>query len=345
MTDTRFDVLAVGNAIVDVLAHADDAFLTANGLPKGGMVLIDSEQADRLYSQMGTAVECSGGSAANTAAGIAALGGRAAYVGKVADDALGRIFRHDIGAIGVHYDTLPLRNGRSTARCLVLVSPDAQRTMNTYLGACVELHPDDIDPDLVRSAAVTYLEGYQWDAPNAKQAILKAARVAEEAGRKVALSLSDSFCVDRHRDEFQNLVHHHIDILFANEDEIKSLYQVSTFGEAVAAVRGHCRVVALTRGPHGSSVIHEGRVLSVAAEPIEHVVDTTGAGDLYAAGFLHGYTTGRDMETCARLGGIAAAEIISHFGARPEASLSDLAKLSLAAPAAGCSGHSPRTSA
>lgn len=330
MTDTRFDVVAIGNAIVDVLAHAEDAFLARHDLPKGGMTLIDSGQADNLYRLMGSAIECSGGSAANTAAGIAALGGRAAYVGKVADDELGRVFRHDIGAIGVHYGTQPLRDGRSTARCLVLVSPDAQRTMNTYLGACVELHPDDIDPDLIRSAAVTYLEGYQWDAPNAKQAILKAARVAEEAGRKVALSLSDSFCVDRHREEFRNLVHHHIDILFANEDEIRSLYQVSTFGEAVAAVHGHCATVALTRGAHGSSVIHEGRVLNVAAEPVDHVVDTTGAGDLYAAGFLHGYTTGRDVETCARLGGIAAAEIIGHFGARPETSLSALVKATLA---------------
>lgn len=324
MPDTRFDVVAVGNAIVDVLANAEDAFLATHGLPKGGMVLIDNGQAERLYDRMGTAVECSGGSAANTAAGVASLGGRAAYIGKVADDGLGKVFRHDIGAIGVHYDTTPLRNAASTARCLILVTPDAQRTMNTYLGACVELRPEDIDPKVVRAAEVTYLEGYQWDAENAKQAILKAAEVAAGAGRKVALSLSDSFCVARHRDQFRDLVSNHVDIVFANEEEIKSLYETTSFEDALKAVRGHCQIAALTRGAKGSVVVAGYDVHVVGAEPVGRVVDTTGAGDLYAAGFLFGYTRGHDMPACARLGGIAAAEIISHFGARPETKLATL---------------------
>ncbi|MEO5374620.1 MAG: adenosine kinase [Alphaproteobacteria bacterium] len=324
MTDKPFDVAAIGNAIVDVLAHADDSFLEAHGLPKGGMVLIDGAAADRLYDSMELGVECSGGSAANTAAGLASLGGRAAYIGKVADDALGRVFRRDIGAIGVHYDTPPLNNGTTTARCLILVTPDAQRTMNTYLGACVELRPEDIDPKIIRAAQVTYLEGYQWDAEHAKQAILKAADIAAGAGRKVALSLSDSFCVARHRAEFRALLKNHVDILFANEAEIISLYESTSFEESLVAVREHCQVAALTRGARGSVVVAGHDVHVIGAEPTVRVEDTTGAGDLYAAGFLYGYTRGLDLSVCARIGGIAAAEIISHFGARPETGLAAL---------------------
>ncbi|MBB4265381.1 adenosine kinase [Roseospira visakhapatnamensis] len=333
MTSPRFDVVAIGNAIVDVLAHADQAFLDRHGMPKGAMTLIDAARADMLYDQMGTGVEVSGGSAANTVAGLAALGTRAAYIGKVADDALGRIFRHDITAIGAHYATAALVNGadgadKSTARCLILVTPDGQRTMNTYLGACTALGPDDIDEDVVAGSLITYVEGYLWDEPGAKAAIRKAAAIAHEAGRKVAFTLSDSFCVDRHRDEFLDLTSGNlVDVLFANEAELKALYQTDDLETAVAAVRDHVDVAAVTRSAHGSLVVagHDRDIVSVPAEPIDTVVDTTGAGDLYAAGFLRGLTSGRSLADCARMGGVCAAEVISHFGARPEVpSLADL---------------------
>lgn len=324
--DARFDVVGIGNAIVDVLAHADDAFLARHAMTKGTMALIDADAADRLYADMASGIECSGGSAANTIAGVASLGGRGAFIGKVKNDELGKVFHHDIEAIGVHFPTAAASDGVATARCLINVTPDAERTMSTFLGACVELGPNDVDEDVVRGSKVTYLEGYLWDREEAKAAFVRAAELAHEAGREVSLSLSDPFCVDRHRDSFLELVENHVDILFANEDEILSLYQVESFDDALQRVRGHCRVAALTRSAKGSVVISGDDVHIVDAEPGVKVVDTTGAGDAYAAGFLFGYTNGHanDLAHCARLGGIAAAEIISHFGARPETPLNEL---------------------
>ncbi len=321
MADAKFDVLGIGNAIVDVLTQADDAFLVAEELPKGGMTLIDGARAEALYDDMGPATEVSGGSAANTLAGLASLGGRGAFIGKVRNDQLGGIFRHDIRAAGVAFETPPATDGPPTARCLIIITPDAQRTMGTFLGACVELGPEDIDEDLVGSAKITYLEGYLWDPPRAKQAFVKAAEAAHGAGREVALSLSDPFCVDRHRADFRDLVDGHVDVLFANESEICALYEVEGFDQALQEVRGRCKLVALTRSEKGSVILSDGEVHVVDAEPVEHVVDTTGAGDLYAAGFLHGYTEGRGLYDCGRMGAIAAAEVISHYGARPEAAL------------------------
>lgn len=323
MPDT-IDVLGIGNAIVDVISHADDAFISENGLAKGAMTLIDADQAEALYAKMGPGVEISGGSAANTIAGIAGLGGRTAYIGKVADDQLGAVFRHDIRAAGVAYDSAPIADGAPTARCLILVTPDAQRTMNTFLGASTELGPDDIDPALVARAQITYLEGYLWDKPAAKEAFVKAARLAGEAGRKVSLTLSDTFCVDRHRDSFLELIDGHIDILFGNEAELLALYQTDNFNAALEAVRGHCDIAVLTRSEKGSVVLEGPNVYEVPADPVAKVVDTTGAGDLFAAGFLFGVTQGRHLAECARIGSIAAAEIISHTGARAEADLQAL---------------------
>ncbi len=324
MTETRYDVVGIGNAIVDVLAHAEDAFLQEHGLAKGTMTLIDAETADRVYASMGPAVECSGGSAANTIAALASLGGRAAFVGKVRDDQLGAIFRHDIQTLGVAFNTAPAADGAPTARCLIVVTPDAQRTMQTYLGACVDLGPDDIDPDVIAAAGITYLEGYLWDPPHAKAAFVKAAQAAHQADRMVSLSLSDSFCVDRHRADFLDLVNHHVDVLFANEEEITSLYEVDSFDEALQHVRHHCQVAALTRSDKGSVVVSGDEVHVIDAAPVARVEDTTGAGDAYAGGFLHGLTRGADLAACARMGGVCAAEVISHFGARPEVPLSDL---------------------
>ena len=324
MSSALIDVTGIGNAIVDVLTHADDAFLLQNGLHKGTMALVEEQQARELYARMGQCVEVSGGSAGNTVAGVASLGGQAAYVGKVSDDQLGEVFTHDIRALGVSFETRPSQGGASTARCLILVTPDAQRTMNTFLGAARELGPEDIDPNLIARSRVTYMEGYLWDPPAAKQAFLKASKIAREAGRKVSLSLSDPFCVERHRAEFRELVDHHVDVLFANEREICALYQVTALSDAVAAVRGRCETVVLTRSEHGSLVLCAERVYEVVAEPAPRVVDTTGAGDLYAAGFLYGYTHGRPPAECGRIGAICAAEVISHFGARPEVSLAQL---------------------
>ncbi|WP_419798360.1 MAG: adenosine kinase [Terasakiella sp.] len=331
MVQADFDVIGIGNAIVDVLSHSSDAFIMENGLTKGGMALIDATQADRLYDKMGPGVECSGGSAANTIACLASLGAKGAFIGKVKDDGLGKIFSHDIKAVGVDFASKHASDGPSTARCLILVTDDAQRTMNTFLGACVNLTPDDIDPDYIARGAVTYLEGYLWDPDHAKEAFLKASMAAHKADRQVALSLSDAFCVDRHRKSFQDLVEHHVDILFANEDEIKSLYEVDSFDAALQCVRDKCSVAALTRGEKGSVVIAGNEIHVVDAETIDHVVDTTGAGDAYAAGFLFGYTKEFDMGTCARLGSICSAEVISHYGARPEADLADLAGAALSA--------------
>jgi sugar/nucleoside kinase (ribokinase family) len=323
MTPDR-GVLGIGNAIVDVLAHTDDEFLERCRLAKGSMTLIDAERATELYARMGSRVECSGGSAANSMVGLASLGGQAAYMGKIRDDALGQVFRRDIRAAGVTFDTPAATSGPPTGRCLILVTPDAQRTMQTLLGASATLEPADIDEDVVRSSSITFLEGYLWDPEPAKRAFLRAAGVAHAAGRKVALSLSDSFCVERHREEFRDLVDRHVDLLFSNEDEIVSLYQTRTLHEALAHLQGRCEIAVVTRGARGSLVLSGGNLIEVAAEPVERVLDTTGAGDLYAAGFLFGMSTGRDPATCARIGSIAAGEIIGHFGARPESALDQL---------------------
>ncbi|MEI6557756.1 MAG: adenosine kinase [Rhodospirillaceae bacterium] len=324
MTRADYDVIGIGNAIVDVLSHADEAFLAANGIEKGGMTLIDTARAEALYARMGPGLEISGGSAANTMAGIASLGGRAAYVGKVRNDQLGEVFAHDIRAAGVRFTTPPATSGAPTARCLILVTADAQRSMNTFLGACVDLGPEDVDEAEIAAAAVTYLEGYLWDPPRAKAAFLKAAAVAHAAGRQVALSLSDAFCVHRYRREFLDLVSGHIDILFANETEILALFETASFDDAVAAVRATGTMAVLTRGAAGASVVTREDVVSVPAAPVARVVDTTGAGDLFAAGFLYGHTNGASVERSARIGAIAAAEIISHVGARPEVPLAGL---------------------
>lgn len=325
MSDATIDVLGIGNAIVDVLTHAEDDFVEAHALAKGAMTLIDATRAESIYSVMGPGVEVSGGSCANTMVGAAALGSRAAYLGKVRDDQLGRIFAHDIRSAGVAYDTIAAEDGPPTARCLVLVAPDGQRTMATYLGASVELGPKDVDPELVAAARITYLEGYLWDPPRAKEAFRAAMAAAGRAGRTVALTLSDPFCVERHRSEFRDLVDGEVDLLFANEDEIVSLYETDRFEEAVEQVRGRCGVAVLTRSEKGSLVVTPEATHEVPAAPVQQVVDTTGAGDLYAAGFLHGLARGRDLPDCARLGSLAAAEVISHFGARPEADLAQAA--------------------
>lgn len=319
-----FQVLCIGNAIVDIFARVEDDFLEAHDRIKGSMMLVDAETSARIYDAMPPAVERSGGSAGNTAAGIASLGGRAAYIGKVHADQLGTVFRHDIRAIGVHYETEPATEGAPTATSMILVTPDAQRTMSTYLGACGELALADIDESVVARADVTYIEGYMWDRDNQKEAVLKAMDVAHEHGKLVSLSLSDSFCVDRFRAEFVELVEGRVDILFANEAEIKSLYETDTFEEAMERLRPHVKLAALTRSEKGSVVLSQDGMVEVAAHPAS-VIDTTGAGDLYAAGFLFGYTSGKSLEDCARLGGLAAAEVISHLGARPEVNLKKLA--------------------
>jgi sugar/nucleoside kinase (ribokinase family) len=326
MAAPPLDVVGIGNAIVDVIAQADDAFIARQGLAKGAMQLIDAAHAEALYAEMGPGIEMSGGSAGNTMAGIASLGGRGAYIGKVAEDQLGRVYAHDMRATGVRFETAPLTAGPPTARCLILVTPDAQRTMNTFLGACVELGPEDIDRALIEGAQVTYLEGYLFDPPRAKAAFQKAAEIAHSAGRKVSLTLSDAFCVERYRDEFRALIEGHVDILFANEAEITALYETSEFDKAVAAVRGKCEIAALTRSERGSYVVTADETQSIPVVKVAKLVDTTGAGDLYASGFLFGLTHGRDFVTCGRLGSLAAAEVIGHYGARPEPSLKTLAK-------------------
>lgn len=324
MANQRYDVIGVGNAIVDVLSPTEDEFLNRHGLDKGAMTLIDPDRAGALYDAMGPAVEVSGGSAANTLAGIASLGGKGAYIGKVRDDLLGKVFAHDIQAAGVDYRTGPAAGGEPTARCLIFVTPDAQRTMQTCLGVSVSLGPDDIDIEAIGSASITYLEGYLFDPPAAKRAFIRAAEAAHAAGRQVALSLSDGFCVDRHRAEFMHLVSGHVDILFANEAEITSLFEVDDFDHAVGLIRGHCRIAALTRGEAGAVIVAGTDVFRIPAAAVDKVVDTTGAGDLFAAGFLYGLTQGREPADCGRIGALAAAEVISHYGARPEASLARL---------------------
>lgn len=326
MSARSFDVLTIGNAIVDILCRTDDAFIKAQGFIKGSMTLIDQARADSLYNQMGPSIESSGGSAGNTAAGLADLGAKVAYIGKVADDALGKVFTHDIRAIGAVFDTPPLEDSLSTARSMVLISPDGERTMNTWLGACTQLGPDDIIPDIVNHAAITYVEGYLWDEPNAKAAIKKAIDLAHQAGKKFSLSLSDSFCVDRHRADFLDLLEGSVDILFANEQEICNLYQTESFPDAVERVREKVGIVALTRGSAGSVAVSPEEVVTVPAASVEHVADTTGAGDLYASGFLFGLVRGKPLAECALLGGLCASECISHIGPRPQTNLAALVK-------------------
>ncbi|MET0341280.1 MAG: adenosine kinase [Polyangiales bacterium] len=318
------DVTGIGNAIVDVLAHADDEQLTRLALRKGGMQLIDAAAADQLYAQMAPAVEISGGSVANSMAGLASLGATAGYIGKVRDDQLGDVFAHDIRAAGVTFTTASASTGPSTARCLIFVTPDGERTLNTYLGACVELGPEDIDERLIARSKVVFLEGYLWDPPRAKEAMLKAANLTHRHGGRVALSLSDGFCVDRHRAEFARLIDDHVDILFANEGEIISLTETADFEAAASAIRGRCEVAVLTRGGQGASVLVGGERFDVPAQKVDKLVDTTGAGDLFAAGFLYGFTHGYGPSDAARIGVISAAEVISHFGARPQVSLKEL---------------------
>ena len=314
----RFDVLGIGNAIVDVLAHAEEATITGLGLDKGIMTLVDETRSQKLYEHLGPGTEASGGSCANTMAGIASLGGVCAYIGRVRDDELGRVFAHDIQASGVHFTSVPAADGPPTARCLIFVTPDAQRTMNTYLGACVELGPGDVDEALVRAAEITYLEGYLWDRPEAKTACRKAADLCHAAGKRLALTLSDPFCVDRWRAEFRELVAHEVDILVANEAEITSLYEVDDIDAAVAQVRRHIGCAALTRGAKGSIVLRGEETHVIEASPVPRLVDTTGAGDMYAAGFLRGLTAGLDLRRCGMLASRAAADVLGHYGPRPE---------------------------
>ena len=326
MANKEFDVLAIGNAIVDIIARAEDDFLAKEDIIKGAMNLIDMERAEHLYSEMGPAIETSGGSAGNTAAGIASLGGNVAYIGKVADDHLGKIFRHDITAIGVHYDTPPLTQGETTARSMIFVTPDGERSMNTYLGACGKLSSQDIDENLVAKSGIVYFEGYLWDPAEAKDAIRLAAHLAHENGSQVAMTLSDAFCVDRYREEFLELMKSGtVDICFANDAELKSLYQTADLATAINAVREDCTLTAVTKGAEGSTIVTREKTVDVDPHPINKLVDSTGAGDLYAAGFLFGLTQGRNMMDCGRLGGLAASEVIQHVGPRPQVSLKDLA--------------------
>ena len=324
MSKVEFDVVALGNAIVDVIVRTKDEFLVDNEIEKGVMTLIGADQAETLYDRVVSEKEMSGGSAANTIAGLASIGGRGAFIGKVRNDELGVIFQRDIRSLGGRFDTPPATSGAGTARCLVLVTDDAERTMNTYLGACVGLETKDVEVSLIRAAQVTYLEGYLWDPPGAKSAFRKAMEIAHGAGRLVALTLSDPFCVDRYRTEFVQLVAESVDILFANEKEIISLYEAKDLEDAVRQVRGHCKVVALTLGARGSMVLSGNEVHVVEPAPVERLIDTTGAGDLYAAGFLFGYTAGHELAICGTYGSKAAAEVISHYGARPNTPLSDL---------------------
>ncbi|MEZ5855679.1 MAG: adenosine kinase [Hyphomicrobiaceae bacterium] len=328
MAGKTYDVVGIGNAIVDVIGRCSDAFLAEHGATKGAMRLIDTPTVLQLYKAMGPAVEISGGSAANTMVGIASYGGKAAFIGKVAEDELGRIFAHDIRAAGVTFQTRPAAAGSEpTARSLILVTPDGERTMNTFLGVSPELDHGEVDPKLVGDAKVVYLEGYLFDRPAAKAAFRQAAKIAKESKSKVALTLSDAFCVERHRSEFLDLIKSDVDILFANETEIKALYKAQDFEEAARQAKGHCEIAALTRSGKGSLILADDRAVTIAPEPVNRVVDSTGAGDLYAAGFLFGITSGRTLEVCGQLGSIAAAEVISHVGARPETQLGQLAAL------------------
>ncbi|NTF40373.1 adenosine kinase [Rhizobium rhizogenes] len=324
---TRFDVLTVGNAIVDIIARCNDQFLIDNEITKAAMNLIDAERAELLYSRMGPALEASGGSAGNTAAGVANFGGKAAYFGKVAEDQLGEIFAHDIRAQGVHYETRAKGTFPPTARSMIFVTEDGERSMNTYLGACVELGPEDVEEDVVAAAKVTYFEGYLWDPPRAKEAIRECARIAHAHGREVSMTLSDSFCVGRYRGEFLDLMRSGtVDIVFANRDEALSLYETDDFDKALTSIAADCKIAAVTTGKDGAVIVRGNERYVIDAHPIDERVDTTGAGDLFAAGFLFGYTQGRTLEDCAKLGNLAAAIVIEQIGPRPMRSLSDAGK-------------------
>lgn len=321
----EFDVVGIGNALVDVLTHEDDAFIDANGLVKGAMTLIDARRAEALYSAMGRGIEVSGGSAANTIAGIASFGGKAAYIGRVFDDQMGAVFAHDLRSTGAAFRCPPATEGPPTGRCLIVVTSDAERTMNTYLGSSEYFGPEDVDGDLIASAQVTYLEGYLFDRPEAQEAYWKASRIAHDAGRRVSLTLSDTFCVERHKEAWRSLVDDQVDILFANEGEAMALYDVDSVEAVLEHVKADVEIAAVTCGPKGSLVVYEGEVIEVAAHPVDKVVDTTAAGDLYAAGFLYGFTNGRSLESCGRLGSVAASAVLGHTGARPGLSLAQLA--------------------
>jgi len=326
MAEKIYDVVGIGNAIVDIIARCDEGFLTKHDLAKGFMRLIDAHEAARLYEAMGPAIERSGGSAANTIAGLASFGAKCGFIGRVAADQFGGIFRHDIRSQEVAYETAPATEGAPTARCLILVTPDGERTMNTFLGASVGFTPEDLDAAMLGAARIVYLEGYLFDKEEAKAAFRQAAKEAKKAGAKVALSLSDAFCVDRHRADFQAFVREGADIVFANEKEITSLYEVNSFDEAADAALQDCEMAVLTRSEAGSVIVAAGETTEIAAWPVQEVVDVTGAGDLYAAGFLYGLTRGASLAECGRLGSLAAAEVIGHIGARPETPLRKLAK-------------------
>jgi sugar/nucleoside kinase (ribokinase family) len=324
-----YDVVGIGNALVDVLSNETDDFIRRYALAKGSMTLIETDQAHALYDAMGPGIEISGGSAANTMCGLASFGARVAYLGKVAADTLGEVFIHDIRAHGVEFPNPPCADGPPTGRCLIVVTPDAQRTMHTYLGVSHDFGPPDVREDLVAEALVTYMEGYLFDKPEALKAYGKASRIARESGHEVAITLSDGFCVERHRPEWLELMDDGVDIVFANEIEICTLYRVHDLDTAIERVRGHVPIAALTRGALGSVIVTPDGVHEVPAHPVDHKVDTTGAGDLYAAGFLYGYTHGHDLETCGRLGSMAAAEVITHLGARPAVNLLQMARTRL----------------
>jgi sugar/nucleoside kinase (ribokinase family) len=327
MTTAKYDVLGIGNAIFDVLVQTDEQFLSLHGMTKGGMALIDEARAASIYRDMGPATEMSGGSAANTIVGIANLGARSAYVGKVRDDQIGRLYIHDIRAAGVAFETKAAADGPATGCSYILVTPDGERTMNTYLGAAQELMPGDIDEAQIAASSVIYLEGYLWDPKSAKEAFVKASTIAHQAGRQVALTLSDSFCVDRYRGEFLDLMKNGtVDLVFANEAELRSLYQTPDFDGALAQLRVDAKLGVVTRSEKGCVVASKDGVIAVPAFPIEKMVDTTGAGDLFAAGFLFGLVRGAGHENAGRLGALAAAEVIQHIGARPQTSLKELAK-------------------
>jgi sugar/nucleoside kinase (ribokinase family) len=326
MTDIHYDVVAIGNAIVDIIGRCDDAFLDRHGAPKGHMRLVDAATVTKLYQSMGPAIEISGGSAANTMVGLASFGGRAAFIGKVAEDEFGRIFRHDIHAAGVTFKTGPVAGKTPTSRSLILVTPDGQRTMNTFLGISTDLDHGEVDPELIRASNIVYLEGYLFDRPEAKEAFRQAAAIAASAGRRSALTLSDSFCVNRHRAEFLDLIRNGIDILFANETEITALYETDNFDEAKRRAQADTKLAVLTRSEKGSVIVTHDETHEIPIERVK-VVDTTGAGDMYAAGFLFGLTRGYNLADAGRLGSFAAGEIIGHIGARPEVRFSHLARM------------------
>lgn len=324
MSSVPFDVVGIGNAIVDLLAHASDAFLVNEGIHKGTMTLVDEARAGALLAKMNDPQRSSGGSAGNTVAGIAALGGRAAYIGKVHDDENGRVFANDLKKLGIHFSSVPAKAGASTACCMIFITPDGQRSMNTYLGACVDLGPNEIDETLIAKSRITYLEGYLFDKPEAKEAFYVAANFAQKHGRKVALTLSDPFCVNRHRADFVKLIGEKVDILFANESEACALFEKNTLDEVLTVLGNLCELAVVTRSEDGSVILHNGKVIPIKAAPVVKVEDTTGAGDLYAAGFLYGYTQGKELAECGRIASICAAEVISHVGPRPMKDLKGL---------------------